>query len=139
MKQQGVYIIHFEDEPYCYKIGRTTDLNSRLQQIAHGAYRNFPIVDHFIETDIDTILERRLHDLFSDNRIPRGLSIEWFHLTEDDIQFVRSIIVIKERWNYLVVANSHTESPIVLLRSRDWAGNSYMYRVPGHWLQAERR
>lgn len=86
-----VYMIQYSNEPI-YKIGHTSDLNTRLRRI--GILMPHPIyLTHVIYTNDPKWLESYWHNRFSEKRRP-GSGIrrasEWFDLTEGDARDFKS-------------------------------------------------
>ena len=80
-----VYLLKIKDKKQ-YKIGVTTNLNKRLDQISPKM--PFEIkVEHQIEHGDIYGLEEKLHDKFKDKRI-KG---EWFKLDDDDVSYIKNM------------------------------------------------
>lgn len=78
-----VYLIKDGDR---YKIGKTKYLSSRLPAIRNEIGREIELV-HLIKSDDYNILERVLHDRFSDKRIEG----EWFRLNRAEVAYIKSL------------------------------------------------
>ncbi len=87
MTQGQVYLVGVLEG--CYKIGRSSDAGRRL----FGFAPKLPVtltIHHRINTDNDYWLERLLHAAFS-HREALG---EWFRLTEDDVEKIKSLVFV---------------------------------------------
>lgn len=84
-----VYLISSTDGHY--KIGRSTDPSRRLKELKPGTILPIDFVlEHQIETNDMSALERRLHIQYADKR-HKG---EWYRLTEDDVQAIKSLKIV---------------------------------------------
>jgi hypothetical protein len=83
-KPGHVYVI-FAETGRC-KIGRTNNLNARLNQLATASPVLFKLLHAFQSSDTEKA-ERFLHDKFKDKRNHR----EWFNLDKSDRQYLQSI------------------------------------------------
>jgi Meiotically up-regulated gene 113 len=82
-----IYVIGFAEIPDLYKIGFTNNLERRLK-LFDWASPFIPVVFHSIMVSSGQKIERMLHKTFKGKRV----KLEWFSLTEDDLQFIRSIV-----------------------------------------------
>lgn len=90
--KQGVYIIHFEDDPEVYKIGESGDIDHRISNIKSVKGKSSKaIIDHIIEISPDRrrALEDLLHTTFRHRLVDSGRSQEWFRLTSEDLDDIR--------------------------------------------------
>lgn len=78
-----VYVLKSGD---FYKIGRTSDLGTRMSALAIALPQPTEVVI-VLETMDHVRLERDLHKKFSDKRV----NGEWFVLSEDDLALIRSL------------------------------------------------
>lgn len=78
-----VYLIKHLDFGFM-KIGKTSDLKVRFNQLKQEFGRIETV--HFIETENAIELEKYFHKMFADKRSER----EWFNLTEEDVQIIKS-------------------------------------------------
>lgn len=87
MIQGYVYII--ESELGIYKIGRTKNVDARISQLKSLPFK-IELV-HTITCEDDQQFEQGLHDRFKDKR----KTGEWFNLTKDDIEQLKTIKYVK--------------------------------------------
>ena len=91
-----VYLIQYSDDPI-YKIGYTTDMNTRLRRIAVLMPHSIQLI-HTIYTDDPKWLENYWHNRFASKRRP-GSGIrrasEWFDLNNDEVKEFKSHTICK--------------------------------------------
>ncbi len=85
------------------KIGRTTDINTRIQTLA-AQYPFDTKLWHKIECADEIAVETAYHRKYADKRLRRGS--EWFALTEEDLEEIRSVSYIGK-----TSIRSHQTSP----------------------------
>ena len=78
-----VYLLKGDD---CYKIGRTKELDKRIDQLSTKLPFEVELI-HTIKTDDMTGLEAQLHERFADGRI----NGEWFDLSEQDVKLIQGM------------------------------------------------
>ncbi len=84
-KRKGVYLL--ASDLGWHKIGCTSNLYKRLQTL-QGWLPFETRLEHFIETEYYRELENSLHIQFAEKRIRNS---EWFLLTNEDIEKIKSI------------------------------------------------
>ena len=80
MGKAGVYLVRNGD---LHKIGRTENLQRRLEQLRPG------VLVQWLETDRSRDLEYELHQRFKEKRIPQT---EYFRLDEREVSQARSAL-----------------------------------------------
>lgn len=85
-KAQDGYVYLIASKDGLYKIGLSKDVRARIKTL--GVALPFEIEPiHTIKTDDMVTLEKELHAQFNEKRV-RG---EWFALTPEDVEYVRSL------------------------------------------------
>jgi hypothetical protein len=87
-----VYVIGQVGRPEYYKIGKTRNLGKRLSQLQVGSPVKLCII-HSVECSNYSYLEGLLHGRYASKRE----SGEWFHLTDDELDELKSLTVREGR------------------------------------------
>jgi hypothetical protein len=82
---KGVYIVQCVGTTY-FKIGKALNIDNRLSALQTGCPFELRVVS-FIETDLNTEVEKHLHQKYSNNNF-RG---EWFHLGKIELQEIKEL------------------------------------------------
>lgn len=91
MKKNYLYIIQKENNPFEIKIGVTDDIDKRLKTLQTGNSDNL-FVYHYEEREDAYKIEKKLHKIFSENRINDREKSEWFYI--DPIIVRKKILIL---------------------------------------------
>ncbi len=86
-----VYIWRWRDE---FKIGKALDVERRKKQVTKSTGRKTVEIHRIFSTDY-TRAEAELHQKFHEKRIRNDAGVEWFALTPEDVEWLKSISVFE--------------------------------------------
>ena len=86
-----VYIWRWRDE---FKIGKALDVERRKKQVTKSTGRETVEIHRIFSTDY-TRAEAELHQKFHEKRIRNDAGVEWFALTPEDVEWLKSISVFE--------------------------------------------